>query len=112
MNIYSEISHDLSFQKLAKDKIRCSWILSGLILISYYTFILVVAFYPGWLGHPINNLTVITWGIPAALFLIVLSMLMTAVYVHRCNGNYDERMRIVISRVEKNSQATNVKSRG
>ena len=102
-NIYAEIAEDQTFQKLAKDKIKFSWKLSGLILVSYYTFILVVAFYPDWLSHPLNSQTVITWGIPIALFLIVLSMATTIVYVRRCNENYDGRMAAIISRVELKS---------
>ena len=43
-NIYAKIAEDENFQKLAKDKIKFSWKLSGLILVSYYAFILVVAF--------------------------------------------------------------------
>jgi uncharacterized membrane protein (DUF485 family) len=100
IDTYTKIAEDLSFQKLAKDKIKFSWKLSGLVLVSYYTFIMVVAFYPDWLGQALNSQTVITWGIPVAIFLIVLCMVTTAVYVHRCNGNYDERMSAIISKVE------------
>lgn len=98
--IYHKISLDLDFQDLVKDRMRFSWVLSGLILASYYSFILVVAFFPNWLGQPISANSVITWGIPVGIFLIVFSMVMTAVYVVRCNGEYDDRVSKIISRFD------------
>jgi len=96
---YEKILMDLDFQKLVKERAGFSWLLSSLILISYYSFILVIAFAPHWLGVPVSSESVITWGIPVGIFLIIFSMIMTAIYVLRCNGEYDNRMAEIVSRL-------------
>jgi uncharacterized membrane protein (DUF485 family) len=96
---YEKISLDLNFQKLVRDRTTFSWILTAVMLVSYYTFILVIAFSPHWLGLPISTGSIITWGIPVGILLIILSMVITGVYVLRCNREYDERMSEIISRL-------------
>jgi uncharacterized membrane protein (DUF485 family) len=98
--IYEKILRDSEFQNLVSDRMTFSWTLSGLILASYYAFILVIAFFPHWLGQPISGNSVITWGIPVGVFLIVFSMVLTAIYVVRCNGVYDDRVSKIISRFD------------
>ena len=96
---YEKISLDFDFQKLVKDRTNFSWMLTGVMLVSYYTFILVIAFSPRWLGVPVSTGSIITWGIPVGIFLIILSMVITGVYVLRCNREYDGRMSEIISRL-------------
>jgi uncharacterized membrane protein (DUF485 family) len=96
---HEKISLDLNFQKLVRDRTTFSWILTAVMLVSYYTFILVIAFSPHWLGLPISTGSIITWGIPVGILLIILSMVITGVYVLRCNREYDERMSEIISRL-------------
>jgi len=96
---YEKISLDLNFRKLVRDRTAFSWILTGVMLLSYYTFILVIAFSPHWLGVPISTRSIITWGIPVGILLIILSMVITGVYVLRCNREYDERLSEIISRL-------------
>ena len=96
---YEKISLDLNFQKLVRDRTTFSWILTAVMLVSYYTFILVIAFSPHWLGLPISTGSIITWGIPVGILLIILSMVITGVYVLRCNREYDERLSEIISRL-------------
>ena len=96
---YEKISLDLDFQRLVKDRTYFSWMLTSVMLGSYYTFILVIAFSPHWLGVPVSPESVITWGIPVGIFLIILSMGITGVYVLRCNREYDDRMSEIISRL-------------
>ena len=96
---YEKISLDFDFQKLVKDRTNFSWMLTGVMLVSYYTFILVIAFSPHWLGVPVSTGSIITWGIPVGIVLIILSMVITGVYVLRCNREYDGRMSKIISRL-------------
>ena len=96
---YEKISSDSNFQKLVRDRTTFSWILTGVMLLCYYTFILVIAFSPHWLGVPISTRSIITWGIPVGMLLIILSMVITGVYVLRCNREYDERLSEIISRL-------------
>ena len=43
----------------------------------------------GWLGTPLHAGTNVTRGIPIGIGLIVISFLLTGVYVWRANGEFD-----------------------
>jgi uncharacterized membrane protein (DUF485 family) len=73
--------------------------LTAVVLIAYNAFILTVAFAPQLLAMPIQPGSSITWGIPAGLLIIVLSFLLTGVYVHRSNREFDPLTRRVLAAV-------------
>lgn len=81
-------SHPL-FKELEIRRGRHSWLLTGLVLVAYFAFILTVAFAPHWLAIPIREGSSISWGIPIGLLLIVLSFVLTGVYIHRSNVVFD-----------------------
>ena len=62
--------------------------LSIIMLIIYYTFILIIAFSPETLGTPIGS-SVITLGIPVGVGIIVIAFALTGIYVHRANTEFD-----------------------
>lgn len=61
--------------------------LSIAMLVIYYSFVLVIAFMPDLFGIPISG--VITLGIPIGLFVIIVSFVLTGIYVQRANSEYD-----------------------
>ncbi|KAA0676799.1 DUF485 domain-containing protein [Roseomonas genomospecies 6] len=83
------------FQELVQKRSAFAWTLSIAMLVIYFGFILLVAFGKGFLGTPIGN-GVITWGIPVGLFTIVSAFILTGIYVHRANGEFDELNRQIM----------------
>ena len=77
------------FKKLQKERRNLALILSLLVLMVYFTFILIIAFEPTLLSHTISKDSVITIGIPLGLFVIIFSFLMTGVYVYFANRFFD-----------------------
>lgn len=92
----SRIKNSPKFQELVKKRRFFAWILSAIILIVYYTFILIIAFYPEFLGTPVSEGMVTTVGIPAGLFIIFLAIILTGIYVRRTNGEFDKLTNEVI----------------
>lgn len=84
------------FQALVKRRGRFAWTLSAVMLLAYYGFITLIAFDPKLLGTPINPGTVLTWGIPAGIGLIILSFVLTGIYVQRANGEFDSEVRAIL----------------
>jgi uncharacterized membrane protein (DUF485 family) len=78
------------FQELVKRRNRLAWSLAIIVLVVYYTYILVIAFNPSVFGTPISSDSVITIGIPIGAGIILMSWLMTGLYVNRANNVYDE----------------------
>lgn len=93
---YSSIQKNPKFQKLVKRKNTFSWFLTAIILIVYFAFILIIAFYPKFLGIPVAEGMVTTIGIPMGLFIIIFSIILTGVYVKRVNGEFDKLTREII----------------
>jgi uncharacterized membrane protein (DUF485 family) len=66
-----------------------AWILSVTMLIIYYAFIVVVAFWPKSLGTKISADSVISVGIPLGVAIILSAFVLTGFYVRRANSKYD-----------------------
>ena len=69
------------------------------MLVSYFGFILVIAFAPGLLAVPLGSRTVVTWGIPIGVGIILLGFALTGLYVYRANGEFDGRIEAIVRRV-------------
>ncbi len=82
-----------------------SWLLTCTVFLTYFSFILIIAFAPEIFAIPIYEDSVITWGIPIGLFVIVLSFLLTGVYVYRANGEFDHLIKDIVEHARKNSDA-------
>ncbi len=84
------------FQELVAKRSRFAWTLSAIILVVFYGFILVVAFNPQVLAVPLGADWTLTIGVPVGAGIIVLSFLLTAIYVVRANGEFERLNREVL----------------
>ena len=105
-HLYRQIYADPKFHQLELKRGRFSWLLTSIILIAYFSFILIIAFYPELFGNPIVESSVITWGILIALCVIFLSFLLTGIYVYRANKEFDRLIDDVIKDVQEIDKAT------
>ncbi len=87
--IYQRIEDSAHFRELVEKRQRFAIILSIIMLVIYVGFIMLIAFAPGWLGTPLHAGTSVTRGIPIGIGVIVISFVLTAVYVWRANGEFD-----------------------
>lgn len=99
--LYEKIFADAEFQALQRRRSRFSWLLAGIMLVAYFGFILVIAFAPGALAVPMGDATVITWGIPIGVSIIVLGFILTGLYVHGANGELDTENERIVRRLER-----------
>jgi uncharacterized membrane protein (DUF485 family) len=88
-DIVERVKNDPNYQKLKSIRSRFGWTLTWAMMIVYYGFTLLVAFNKEFMGTPIGD-SVITWGIPLGLFVIVFTVVITGIYVRRANREYDE----------------------
>lgn len=89
-DVYQRIKNHPDFLILVEKRRKFAWQLSGVVLAMYFSFILLVAFAPSVLATPITSHSVTTWGIPIGIFIMVMSFLLTGVYVKRANTEFDE----------------------
>jgi uncharacterized membrane protein (DUF485 family) len=83
------IESNPNYQRLVAKRTSFGWTLTALMMIVYYGYILLIAFDKELLGRRIGN-SVITWGIPIGLFVILFTIVITGIYVRRANREFDE----------------------
>ena len=88
-DLYRRIHDNPKFKILAARRSRFAWTLSAIVLIVYYGWVLTVGFAPEWLGRPIAEGMTTSIGIPIGAGIIVLSWILTGVYVYKANTDFD-----------------------
>ncbi len=99
--IYQGIEENPRFKKLVRKRGRFALLLSLITLALYVGFILLIAFDPQWLGTPIAAGSTITRGIPVGVGLIVISFVLTGIYVFRANGEFDRLIAEILREVKQ-----------
>uniref|UniRef100_UPI0030EB3157 DUF485 domain-containing protein n=1 Tax=Bradyrhizobium sp. DOA9 TaxID=1126627 RepID=UPI0030EB3157 len=91
----AKIERDPNYQELVRRRSSLGWLLSAIMLVIYFGFILLVAYAPKFLGIPLGS-GVTTVGIPVGLSVIVLAFVLTGIYVRRANSSYDVLIRKIV----------------
>lgn len=99
-DICQQIENSANFRELVAKRQRFAALLSIVMLVVYVGFILLIAFAPGWLGTPLHAGTSVTRGIPVGIGVIVISFVLTGIYVWRANGEFDRLNRAVLHEVK------------
>lgn len=100
-SIYERILENPKFHELVATRSRFAWLLSAIMLGLYLVFILLIAFAPQLLGTRISPDSVITWGIPLGVGLILSAFVLTGIYVRRANGEFDSLNKAILDEVQK-----------
>jgi uncharacterized membrane protein (DUF485 family) len=89
MDLANRIANHPKYQELKAKRSSFGWILTALMMIVYYGFILLVAFNKEFLTQKLGA-GVITVGMPVGLFVIVFTIVITGIYVRRANSEFDD----------------------
>ncbi len=100
-DLYEKVKNNPEFHQLVARRSKLAWRLSSITLVVYFSFILVIAFAPHLLGHPISDSTVITIGIPIGVCIIVVAFVLTGIYVWKANSEYDQINQRIIDEANK-----------
>ena len=88
-NIQARIRSNPKFAEMVGKRTRFAIILSLVVLVPYYSFMMITAFNPAWLALPISEGNIITLGWPIGVILVVGSWLTTGIYISRANSEFD-----------------------
>ncbi|AST67604.1 DUF485 domain-containing protein [Kosakonia cowanii] len=99
-DLYQQIENSAHFRELVEKRQRFAFLLSIIMLIIYVGFIMLIAFAPHWLGTPLHAGTTVTRGIPIGIGVILISFVLTALYVWRANSEFERLTRAVLSEVK------------
>lgn len=87
--VYERIRNDPKFHELNARRRRLTLTLSAVVLVTYYGFMMVVAFAPRLLATPIAAGATTSVGVPIGAGLVVLYWLLTGLYVRKANLEFD-----------------------
>ena len=87
-DLTTRVARNPKYQELKAKRTRMGWWLTLAMMVVYYGFILLVAFDKSFLLTRLGA-GVTTIGMPLGLGVIVFTVLITGIYVHRANGRYD-----------------------
>lgn len=94
--VHKRIVGNAKFAELVSRRSSYAWMLSIVMLVIYYAFIVVVAFAPGLFGKPLFEGSVTSLGFPIGVGVILSAIVLTGLYVRRANTEFDELARKVI----------------
>ncbi len=95
-DLYRRLDEDPRFHALARQRSRLSWGLSAVVLLSYYGFILTLAFHPSVLAAPLPGETVVTVGVVVGLGVIALCVTLTGLYIWQANRKFDGQNELIV----------------
>jgi len=89
IQLAQRIARDPNYKKLRATRSRLGWTLTWAMMIVYYGFILLVAFFKPLVSQRLGD-GVMTLGIPLGFGVIVFTVVITAYYVRRANSEFDD----------------------
>ncbi|HET9161535.1 MAG TPA: DUF485 domain-containing protein [Caulobacteraceae bacterium] len=89
------VAESPKYKELITKRTRFGWILTVIMLVVYYGYVSLIAFDKTFLARPIGS-GVMSLGIPIGFGVIVISIILTGVYVVRANGEFDRLTREII----------------
>lgn len=88
-DLVQKIKANPKYQHLVSTRSSYGWMLTIIMLVVYYGYILLVAFDKELLASKMGA-GVMTWGMPIGLFVIVFTVVITGIYVRRANSEFDD----------------------
>jgi uncharacterized membrane protein (DUF485 family) len=97
---FARVAADPRYKALVARRSRFTWMLTLIMLVVFFGFILLVAFNKPFLARPIGNGTT-SLGIPIGLGVILVGIVLTWVYVRRANNDFDPMVRSIVEDAEQ-----------
>lgn len=90
------IARDPRYRDLVRRRSRFAWILTAIMLIVFFGYMLLIAFDKALLARPVFGGTT-SLGIPLGIGVILVGILLTGVYVRRANREFDPEVRAILA---------------
>ncbi|MCB1914836.1 MAG: DUF485 domain-containing protein [Rhodocyclaceae bacterium] len=87
------------YQELVSKRSRFGWILTAVMMLVYYGYIMIIAFDKELLAIKLGD-GVMTLGIPVGIGIIIFTVILTGIYVRRANGEFDEMTEELVKEVK------------
>ena len=99
--VVDKIRSNPKYQELRARRNRYGWILTILMMVVYFGYILLVAFNKQFLATKISAGAVTSIGIPLGVGVLVFTIVITAIYVRRANTEFDAMKDEIVKEASK-----------
>lgn len=100
-SVTEKVRSNPKFSELKSKRARFAWTLAAIVLGTYYSFMMVVAFAPKSLTAKIGEGWTLSIGYPIVAGIIVGAWLLTGLYIRRANGEFETLTRDIVSEAKK-----------
>ncbi|MEI7429543.1 MAG: DUF485 domain-containing protein [Betaproteobacteria bacterium] len=88
-DVAARVEANPKYHRLVSTRSVYSIIMTILVMVVYYGYILLIAFNKEWLGTKLAVGLTTSVGIPLGLGVIVITIILTNIYVRRANTEFD-----------------------
>ena len=99
--LVARITANPKYEKLVRMRSSYSITMTILVMVIYYGYILLIAFDKEFLAQKLGAGMVTSIGIPMGVGVIVLTILITNIYVRRANTEFDDLNAEIIKEANK-----------
>lgn len=92
-DLVHKVKSNPKYHELVSSRSKFAWIMSALMLVIYYAFILTIAFNKSLMATPLSQNSTMTIGIPIGLAVIISAFALTGIYIRRANAVFDKLTR-------------------
>ena len=100
-DIVERIQKNPKFMQFVRMRNNYSIILSILMMVAYYGYILLIAFDKQFLAAKVSAGATMSIGIPMGIGVLVFTIIITAVYVRRANTEFDATKDEIVKEASK-----------
>lgn len=100
-DIVERIQKNPKFLKMVSIRNNYSIIMSILMMVVYFGYILLIAFNKPFLATKVSEGAVTSVGIPLGLGVLVFTIIITAIYVRRANTEFDAMKDDIVKEASK-----------
>jgi uncharacterized membrane protein (DUF485 family) len=99
-DIVERVKANPKYHHLVSTRNTYGWIMTILMLVVYYGYILMIAFNKEWLAQRMGA-GVMSIGIPIGVGVILFTIIITGIYVRRANSEFDAMKEEIIREASK-----------
>ena len=89
-DVVARVKQNPKYADLVSTRNAYGWIMTALMMIAYFGYILLIAFNKEWLGAKVGEGWTMSIGIPIGLGVILFTIVITWIYVRRANNEFDD----------------------
>lgn len=95
-----QIKNHPAFKEMEAKKSKLGIAFTILTLVVYFSYIIMIGTNPALFGSPVAAGKVTTIGIYWGIFVILFSIIITAIYVYKANGEFDDLTKKMMDELE------------